>query len=75
MKKAYGLAQTSDNERAATLESINKYVKAIIAMEKAVAESPNASHDVQVQNSRILKTVKYLAENSIFCLVSQLSHN
>ena len=50
MKKAYGLAQTSDNERAATLESINKYVKAIIAMEKAVSESPNASHDVQVQN-------------------------
>jgi len=50
MKKAYGLAQTSDNERAATLESINKYVKAIIAMEKAVAESPNASHDVQVQS-------------------------
>ena len=49
MKKAYGLAQTSDNERAATLESINKYVKAIMAMEKAVAESPNASHDVQVK--------------------------
>jgi len=47
MKKAYGLAQTSDNERAGTLESINKYVKAIIAMEKAIAESPNASHDVQ----------------------------
>jgi hypothetical protein len=55
MKKAYGLAQTSDNERAATLESINKYVKAIIAMEKAIAESPNASHDVQVLNLELQK--------------------
>ena len=59
MKKAYGLAQTSDNERSATLESINKYVKAIIAMEKAIAESPAASHDVQVNLQILVKPDKY----------------
>jgi len=59
MKKAYGLAQTSDNERAATLESINKYVKAIIAMEKAVAESPNASQDIHVLNLELQKQLNF----------------
>ena len=49
MKKAFALAQPSQSEsRSATLETINKYVKAIVAMEKAIAESPDASDDVQV---------------------------
>ena len=49
MKKAFALAQPSQTEsRSATLETINKYVKAIVAMEKAIAESPDASDDVQV---------------------------